>query len=383
MRKNFKALLDEVSTIVDGRYTQGIGPDGATELEAFSDRLRVDDALAWLATFERHDLGNLPKKPGVYLADVKALQYVGVASNMYSRWWSQSAFVPGHLNEASGSRSRAVVDVMTSKWGGIAAAEILVRAHGSKSYERLAVEECFTYACLLRVSGESHLSWWDRRVVNSPAMLGSAKRADAVPVVAVHAESGEYAVFESLKEASRAVFNEWNGGVSMVVRGARSSTNGFSFRKASEPEIAFLGERKCVLGFTPSEESHTVVTAKAKGTFAVTWVQGPMSDAGLSQIRVNRKRTDAPQTDLIGVEWNERSGKWRAVAYRVVDGRKHQAQFGLFSTDTEAYEATLAWVAEDPVNRALATRKCAPRADRVLDGYWQPGKPVLRVAVSA
>lgn len=37
-------------------------------------------------------------------------------------------------------------------------------------------------------------------------------------------------------------------------------------------------------------------------------------------------------------------------------------------------------VEEDPVNRALATKKCAPRADRVLDGYWQPGKSTLRAA---
>jgi hypothetical protein len=165
-----------------------------------------------------------------------------------------------------------------------------------------------------------------------------------------------------------------------VVRGAASSSNGFSFRKASESEIAFLGERKCVLGFTPSEESHTVVTAKAKGRSAVTWVQGPMSDAGLAQIRANRQRTDTPQTDLIGVRWHKHAGKWMAFANRVVDGRKVRATIGYFSTDAEACEATLAWVAEDPVNRTLATRKNTPRADRVLDGYWQPGKPALRVA---
>jgi len=349
-KDRFRYWLDEASAIVDGKFTQGIGDDGARQVDELARRLPLQVAVAWLATFKTVTLGDLPKKPGVYVSSVAGLGYVGVASNIFSRWWSMASFVPGHLAEGSTSRSKLLIDRLRDTKIDFPSVEVMVRVHSSRNYERLAVEEVLTYAAMVRISGDVELSWWDRSTVNSPAYLGSVKRADAVPVVGCKVATGEHHVFSTQHVASE-VTGVLQGGISMVVCGKSSSCSGWAFRHASDDEAALLNDGCPSTRFTPCGDSVVEVTKTYGGKHRVAWEDGPLSSDACVVIDKARKRKDNPSSGIPGVHWRNNHQKWEVRANRVVDGRKVLTAIGVSDSVDEAISMIDEWIAEDPENR--------------------------------
>lgn len=366
----FNTYLDRAVDIVGGKFTQGVGEGGFDAVNDLARDMPLDVAHAWLATFTQRLLGDLPKNtPGVYVAEAdNGLAYVGVASNLYSRWWSHSLFMPGHLSPESKSRSRLVLDAWSSD---LTRAVVLVREHDVKDYERLASEEVLTYAALVRTRGEFDVSWFDRRTVNSPAMLGSAKRADALPIVGLHVASGTYGYAESQQEMGR-VSGVHVGNVSRIVNGKQSSSLGWTFRFATESEIAAANERVSIFGFDGLDPvSAADVVAKHGGKHAVRWLSGALPEHARVVLVGARKRADSPQSGVPGVSWYAPTSAWQAIANKVVDGRRKGTQrLGLFDTVEEAHAALVAAVEASDGSLSLPTKSYAPRSARKIEGTW-------------
>jgi len=356
----FQPWLYEVAEIVGGEYTQGIGDEGADALEALAARLPLSVATRWMATFKSVSVGELPKASGVYVADVGVCAYVGVASNIFSRWWSTSDYMPGHLSAGSASRSSRIVDVWKSGDVEIADCEVLVRVHDVTDYGRLSVEECFTYAAMLRLSGELDVWEWERRVVNSPVNLGAVKRAESQAVVAFDVEDGVYFLASSQSEMARQLGVNV-GGISLVVRGMESSRNGYTFRHASDAEVDVLGD-EAFKRLVPDGDPVVEVTTTSSGKHRVVWSFGPMSSDGVDALRRARQKTDVPKSGVAGVVWDSCRLCWHARAWKVVNGRKVQVTVTTASSVADAVAALDAWVAEDPENRVRASRTMKPRS---------------------